>query len=243
MPKPSSWETVIRPRVTTVMIPRRPRVLTASGRRLFSASLALTRATELPIIRKLRVPSPRPMQAPETEQRHAEGDAGHQGGHADHQHHGDGPAGHVGHVGQGEVSEHGAPRPPARRPERPDGRRAHRYLRTLDHGHAARRPRSPGPARRGGTAGWCPATGRPAYPRPPPATRTTATESPRRQELDGPGAEWRRCAPMRAGTSFGSGGGVGFCHGRAVPRQGVWGVGASRVVPEFTQWFGCSSRP
>ena len=43
---------------------QRPRVLRASGRRLFSASLALTRATELPIIRKLSVPRPRPMQAP-----------------------------------------------------------------------------------------------------------------------------------------------------------------------------------
>ena len=107
IPKPSWWEKVMRPRVTTVMMASRPKVLMASGRRLFSTPLALTWATEWPIIRKLRVPSPSPMQAPRPEQRLVEGDAGDQGGHADHQHHGHGALGHVGDVGQFEVGEHG----------------------------------------------------------------------------------------------------------------------------------------
>jgi hypothetical protein len=64
IPKPSWWEKVMSPRVTTVMMPSRPKVLMARGRRLFSTPLMLTRSTERPIIRKLRVPSPRPMHAP-----------------------------------------------------------------------------------------------------------------------------------------------------------------------------------
>ena len=50
--------------VITETRPRRARVLRASGRRLFSTSLALALATEFPIIRMLSVPSPRPMQVP-----------------------------------------------------------------------------------------------------------------------------------------------------------------------------------
>ena len=50
--------------VTTVMIPIRPNVLMANGRRLLASARAVTRATELPIIRKLKVPRARPMQAP-----------------------------------------------------------------------------------------------------------------------------------------------------------------------------------
>ena len=63
-PQPRLCDTSMRPMATTVMIPRRPRVLRASGRRLFSTSLAATRATELPIILKLKRPRPRPMHAP-----------------------------------------------------------------------------------------------------------------------------------------------------------------------------------
>ncbi len=63
-PNPSPADTNSSPMVTTVMIPIRERVLSASGRRWLASDRVLTLATEFPIIRKLSVPRPRPTQAP-----------------------------------------------------------------------------------------------------------------------------------------------------------------------------------
>ena len=212
------------------MMPMRPRVLMASGRRLFCDPAGADpghRVADHPEVERAEA---EPDAGAEAQERLAEGDAGHQGGHPDHQHHRPrcaGPRRARWAVRSGRTRLRYSPARTAARPgwqglPGPVRPRSQQYLRTRDTviSTAAAMPRTR-PTRV--NTDWCPATGRPGSPdrsappgpRPPSSPRVRNSTAPGRHRSD-PGRP--AAAPVR-GRDRG-----GVVHGRAVPRQGVWRV-------------------